>query len=110
MKNEKTADELFHNMECLEKNGIHLFDEGFIFEIINPETLEPLNPGEEGELVITSLKKEAFPIVRYRTRDLTSIIPGPWEVTSTLLKMFIAGLANRDSSGRWLVVGGGMRL
>ena len=39
--------------------GIHLFDEGFIFEIIDPETLNPLGPGEEGELVITSLKKEA---------------------------------------------------
>lgn len=64
-------------MECLERNGIHLFDEGFIFEIIDPVTLEPLDPGEEGELVITSLKKEAFPIVRYRTRDLTSIIPEP---------------------------------
>lgn len=63
-------------MECLERNGIHLFDEGFIFEIIDPETLQPLAPGEEGELVITSLKKEAFPIVRYRTRDLTSIMPG----------------------------------
>lgn len=63
-------------MECLERNGIHLFDEGFIFEIIDPETLKPLGPGEEGELVITSLKKEAFPIVRYRTRDLTSIMLG----------------------------------
>ncbi|NLX84044.1 MAG: phenylacetate--CoA ligase, partial [Synergistaceae bacterium] len=63
-------------MECLERDGIHLFDEGFIFEIIDPITLKPLSPGEEGELVITSLKKEAFPIVRYRTRDLTSIMPG----------------------------------
>lgn len=63
-------------MECLAKDGIHLWDEGFIFEIIDPETLRPLGPGEEGELVITSLKKEAFPIIRYRTRDLTSIIPG----------------------------------
>lgn len=62
-------------MECMEKSGIHLWDEGFIFEIIDPLTLEPLEPGQEGELVITSLKKEAFPIVRYRTRDLTSIIP-----------------------------------
>lgn len=63
-------------MECLEKNGIHLWDEGFIFEVIDPETLEPVEPGEQGELVITSLKKEAFPVVRYRTRDLTSVIPG----------------------------------
>lgn len=63
-------------MECLEKDGIHLWDEGFIFEIVDPVTLEPLEPGWEGELVITSLKKEAFPIVRYRTRDLTSVIPG----------------------------------
>lgn len=63
-------------MECMEKDGIHLWDEGFMFEIIDPLTLEPLGPGQEGELVITSLKKEAFPIIRYRTRDLTSIIPG----------------------------------
>jgi len=63
-------------MECMERDGIHLWDEGFIFEIIDPETLQPLKPGEEGELVITSLKKEAYPIIRYRTRDLTSIIPG----------------------------------
>lgn len=63
-------------MECLQKDGIHLWDEGFIFEIVDPETLQPLQPGEEGELVITSLKKEAYPVVRYRTRDLTSIIPG----------------------------------
>lgn len=63
-------------MECLKKDGIHLWDEGFIFEIIDPVTLEPLEPGHEGELVITSLKKEAFPVVRYRTHDLTSIIPG----------------------------------
>lgn len=63
-------------MECLQKDGIHLWDEGFIFEVVDPETLQPLQPGEEGELVITSLKKEAYPVVRYRTRDLTSIIPG----------------------------------
>lgn len=63
-------------MECLERDGIHLWDEGFIFEVIDPKTLQPLDPGQEGELVITSLKKEAYPIIRYRTRDLTSIIPG----------------------------------
>lgn len=61
--------------ECLERNGLHVNEDNFLVEIINPETLEPVPDGEIGELVITTLTKEAFPVIRFRTRDLTRIIP-----------------------------------
>ncbi len=57
--------------ECEERNGIHIWGDVAIVEIIDPETEEPLPPGQEGELVITVIKKEAMPMVRYRIRDLT---------------------------------------
>jgi len=59
--------------ECPERNGLHIAEDHFIAEIIDPDTGEVLPEGEEGELVITSLTKEAFPIVRYRTRDITRL-------------------------------------
>jgi phenylacetate-CoA ligase len=59
--------------ECQEKNGLHIFDDHFYPEIINPDTLETLPEGELGELVFTSLTKEAFPVIRYRTRDITRL-------------------------------------
>ncbi|OXT00664.1 phenylacetate--CoA ligase [Notoacmeibacter marinus] len=63
--------------ECVEtKDGLHIWEDHFYPEIIDPETGEVLPDGEEGELVFTSLTKEAFPIVRYRTRDLTRLLPG----------------------------------
>jgi phenylacetate-CoA ligase len=62
--------------ECLYKNGQHLFEDAFIYEIIDPQTLKPAPEGEKGELVITTLAKEAFPLVRYRTRDVTRFLPG----------------------------------
>ncbi len=62
--------------ECLERNGLHINEDHFLTEIVNPDTLTPVMPGEVGELVITSLTKEAFPMIRYRTRDLTRILPG----------------------------------
>lgn len=58
------------------KDGPHLWEDHFYPEIINPETGEIMADGEEGELVFTSLTKEAFPIIRYRTRDLTRLLPG----------------------------------
>ncbi|WP_299746336.1 phenylacetate--CoA ligase PaaK [uncultured Tateyamaria sp.] len=65
------------SMECVEtKDGLHIWEDHFFPEIINPETGEPVADGEIGELVFTSLTKEAFPIVRYRTRDLTRLLPG----------------------------------
>ncbi len=62
--------------ECLERKGLHVNEDHFIIEVIDPETLQPVPPGEEGELVLTSLTKEAFPMLRYRTRDLTRLLPG----------------------------------
>jgi len=63
--------------ECEECNGLHINEDHFLAEILNPETLEPVPDGEVGELVITTLTKEAFPVIRYRTRDLTRFIPEP---------------------------------
>ncbi|MEN6625590.1 MAG: phenylacetate--CoA ligase [Candidatus Sumerlaeia bacterium] len=59
--------------ECQFQNGLHVFEDHFYPEIINPETGEPLPDGSEGELVITTLTKQAMPMIRYRTRDITSI-------------------------------------
>ncbi len=63
--------------ECEHKAGLHLWEDNFILEIINPATGEPLPEGETGEMVLTTLKREAMPIIRYRTRDITSIITEP---------------------------------
>ncbi|OAT83665.1 phenylacetate--CoA ligase family protein, partial [Desulfotomaculum copahuensis] len=60
-------------MECPAKQGMHVFEDHFIPEIINPETGAVLPPGEQGELVITTITKEAFPLIRYRTRDITRL-------------------------------------
>jgi len=63
--------------ECVEtKDGLHVWEDHFYPEVINPDTGEVLPDGELGELVFTSLTKEAFPIIRYRTRDLTRLMPG----------------------------------
>ncbi len=63
--------------ECPEQNGLHLWEDHFLAEIIDPDTGRTLPPGEEGELVLTSLRREAMPLIRYRTRDLTAFLPGP---------------------------------
>ncbi len=63
-------------MECPCKNGLHVDDEFFISEIIDPDTGKVLPDGEEGELVLTTLGKEAMPVIRYRTHDITRRIPG----------------------------------
>ncbi|RZN61677.1 MAG: phenylacetate--CoA ligase family protein [Methanonatronarchaeia archaeon] len=60
-------------MECPEKNGLHVNEADFYTEIIDPDTLEPLPPSEEGELVITTLRRDGMPMIRYRTGDITSI-------------------------------------
>jgi len=62
--------------ECREKDGMHLWEDNFLMEIIDPKTGETLPEGSEGELVLTTLYREAMPILRYRTRDITAIIPG----------------------------------
>jgi phenylacetate-CoA ligase len=63
--------------ECLERRGLHINEDHFLAEVVDPETLQPVPEGGMGELVITTLTKEAFPMIRYRTRDLTSLMPGP---------------------------------
>jgi phenylacetate-CoA ligase len=63
--------------ECLECKGLHINEDHFLVEVINPNTMEPVQQGEVGELVITTLTKEAFPVIRYRTRDLTRLITEP---------------------------------
>ena len=69
--------------ECQCKAGLHIWEDGYIAEIIDPETLEPVNEGETGELVLTILCREATPILRYRTRDLTSFYTEPCECGRT---------------------------
>jgi phenylacetate-CoA ligase len=73
--------------ECQERQGLHINEDHFLVEIIDPETLEPVAPGEIGELVITTLTKEAFPVIRYRTRDLTRLLPGPCPCGRTMTRM-----------------------
>jgi phenylacetate-CoA ligase len=72
-------------IECIEaKNGLHIFEDHFLPEIIDPAALKPLPPGELGELVITTLTKEAFPLLRYRTRDLTAFNKAPCKCGRTI--------------------------
>jgi len=73
--------------ECGYKCGMHLSEDAFIAEIIDPDTGEALPPGSVGELVLTSLTKEAFPMVRYRTRDITSLDYGPCACGRTTVRM-----------------------
>jgi phenylacetate-CoA ligase len=63
--------------ECMERKGLHINEDHFLVEVVDPQTLNPLPVGETGELVITTLTKEAFPVIRFRTRDLTSLLPEP---------------------------------
>lgn len=75
-------------VECLEaKKGLHIWEDHFIAEVIDPATGEPLPYGERGELVFTSVTKEAFPVIRYRTRDITSLNPEPCICGRTHIRM-----------------------
>jgi len=75
-------------IECHEaKKGLHIFEDHFIPEIINPETGKVLPYGETGELVFTTITKEAFPVIRYRTRDITSLNPEPCICGRTHIRM-----------------------
>lgn len=64
-------------VECNCQSGLHIFEDHFLFEILDPETGEPVPDGENGELVLTTLSKEAMPIIRYRTHDITHVITEP---------------------------------
>ena len=74
--------------ECVEaRHGLHIAEDHFLPEIINPETGDVLPPGEQGELVLTSLTKEANPLIRYRTGDITALIPEPCACGRTSMRM-----------------------
>lgn len=73
--------------ECLAKDGLHINEDHFIAEVINPETGEALPDGYTGEMVLTTLTKEGIPLIRYRTRDLTRIIPEKCRCGRTLRRM-----------------------
>ena len=62
--------------ECKEQNGLHIWEDYYIVEIVDPVTLEPLPEGQVGEMVLTTINREAMPLIRYRTRDLTCILSG----------------------------------
>lgn len=64
-------------LECGAHQGVHYWADYYLLEILDPESLEPVPPGEIGEMVVTSLRKEASPLIRYRTRDLTRLLPDP---------------------------------
>jgi len=73
--------------ECEHQCGLHMAEDHFLFEVVDPKTGEPVGEGEEGELVITTLTKEAFPVIRYRTHDLTSIDTSPCACGRTSARM-----------------------
>jgi phenylacetate-CoA ligase len=73
--------------ECSAQDGLHVFEDRFYPEIVQPETGDPLPDGEEGELVLTTLSKQAMPMIRYRTRDLTSLITEPCGCGRTLRRI-----------------------
>src|SRR5450759_2242172 len=76
------------SMECTEgREGMHIFEDHFLVETINPDTGEVLPPGEQGELVFTTLTKEAFPLIRYRTRDISRLYPVPCRCGRTSYRM-----------------------
>jgi phenylacetate-CoA ligase len=73
--------------ECLEQHGLHVNEDHFIVEVIDPATLEPVPDGTLGELVFTTITKEGIPVIRYRTRDISRIIPGECACGRTFRKM-----------------------
>jgi phenylacetate-CoA ligase len=69
--------------ECTYQNGLHIWEDAYVVEIVNPDTLQPVEDGEYGELVMTTLDRQSMPLIRYRTRDITRIIPGQCECGRT---------------------------
>jgi len=82
--------------ECRRHDGLHIFEDHFYPEIIDPETGEPQPDGVEGELVLTTLSKQAMPMIRYRTRDITMILPGRCECGRTLRRIGRIGRRSDD--------------
>jgi phenylacetate-CoA ligase len=82
--------------ECRQHQGLHIFEDHFYPEIVDPVTGEPLADGCEGELVLTTLSKQAMPMIRYRTRDITMILPGKCECGRTLRRIGRIGRRSDD--------------
>jgi phenylacetate-CoA ligase len=82
--------------ECRRHQGLHIFEDHFYPEIIDPESGEPLPDGTEGELVLTTLSKHAMPMIRYRTRDITMLLPGRCQCGRTLRRMGRIGRRSDD--------------
>jgi phenylacetate-CoA ligase len=82
--------------ECRRHQGLHIFEDHFYPEIINPETGEPLPDGSEGELVLTTLSKQAMPMIRYRTRDITSLMTGRCDCGRTMRRIGRIGRRSDD--------------
>ena len=83
-------------VECPQHDGLHLFEDHFYPEIIDPETGQPLADGEEGELVLTTLSKQAMPMIRYRTRDITALMPGVCACGRSIRRMKRIGRRSDD--------------
>ncbi len=62
--------------ECVHQNGLHIWEDAYLVEVLDPKTLEPVPEGALGELVLTTLSREGMPLIRYRTKDLTRLLPG----------------------------------
>ncbi len=73
--------------ECHLRRGLHINEDHFIVEVVNPKTSEPVGAGEEGELVLTTITKEGFPLIRYRTGDITRLFPEPCSCGRTFVRM-----------------------
>jgi phenylacetate-CoA ligase len=73
--------------ECSERNGLHVNEDHFILEVVDRKTLRPLPPGEEGELVFTTISKQGFPVIRFRTGDVSAVLEGSCPCGRTLARM-----------------------
>jgi phenylacetate-CoA ligase len=73
--------------ECVQKKGLHVFEDHFLIEILDPDTMEPVPDGQQGEVVFTTLTKEGIPVIRYRTRDISRIVPGECACGRTFRRM-----------------------
>jgi phenylacetate-CoA ligase len=83
-------------IECPRQNGLHIFEDHFYPEIVDPETGRVLADGEEGELVLTTLSKQAMPMIRYRTRDITALYPEACPCGRTVRRMARIGRRSDD--------------
>ncbi|HET7824451.1 MAG TPA: phenylacetate--CoA ligase, partial [Anaeromyxobacter sp.] len=83
-------------VECQQQDGLHLFEDHFLPEIIDPSSGQPLPDGTEGELVLTTLSKQAMPMIRYRTRDITALVTEPCGCGRTIRRMRRIGRRSDD--------------